>query len=183
MSDIFKPFTVKPDNIKAVIIGHNSKPQPGKATGLAFSLKPTEDPRDVPRVFNMLVALKLEGMDVSLTNEDLTPWLKEGVFLLNAALTVRQEKVGSHQASWRDFTRLAVEYVNLASKPSPWIALGDCAQGAANFINKKKHYIRMKGYPSPIGGKEKNEFIGGNYFHCANDFLIKKETFSNCLAN
>ena len=174
MPDVFKAFTVKPGDIRAIIIGQDPTPQAGKATGLAFSLKPTEDPRDVQSVINMLVELKLEGIDVSLTNGDLTPWLKEGVFLFNAALTVRQDDAGSHLNLWVEFTRLVVEYVNMVSKPSAWIFWGTHAQGAARLIDEKKHYIRKGGHPSPTGGG-RSEFFGGNYFHCANDFLAKNK--------
>ena len=172
MPDMFKAFTVSPDKIKAVIIGQDPTPQPGKATGLAFSLKPTEDPRGVPSVFNMLVELKLEGMAVSLTNGDLSPWLNEGVLLLNAALTVRQGYPASQQKYWKLFTRMVVGYISHASQPSAWILWGAHARDASGLIDKRKHYIKIGGHPSPIGGR-KNEFIGGNYFHCANVFLEK----------
>ena len=158
MTDMFKAFTVSPDRIKAIIIGQDPTPQAGKATGLAFSLKPTEDPRDVPSVINMLVELKLEGMPVSLTNGDLTPWLKEGVLLLNAALTVIQGKAGSHQNYWSEFTRMLVEHLNdpkiKACQPSAWILWGGHANAYSGNIDKKKHYVKLGGHPSPIGGRK-----------------------------
>ena len=174
MPNMFKAFTVSPDRVKAVILGQDPTPQANKATGLAFSLKPGEDPRTVPSVFNMLIELKLEGMTVSLTNGDLTPWLNEGVLLLNAALTVIQGSAGSHQNFWKEFTEMVVKYVSKVSQPSAWILWGTHAQGAKNLIAQSKHYIKLGGHPSPIGGRP-NEFIGGNYFHCANQFLIAKE--------
>jgi len=171
MPHMFKAFTVTPDKIKAVIIGQDPTPQPGKATGLAFSLKPNEDPRGVPSVFNMIVELKLEGMAVSLTNGDLSPWLNEGVLLLNAALTVIQGEAGSHQKYWRQFTRKVVAYISYASQPSAWMLWGDQAKKTAqSLIDRNKHYIRIGGHPSPLGG---NNFFGRNYFHCANAFLVK----------
>lgn len=170
MPNMFKAFTVSPDKIKAIIIGQDPTPQQGKATGLAFSLKPEEDPRTVPSVFNVLVELKLEGMAVSLTNGDLTPWVGQGVLLLNAALTVKQGSAGSHSQYWRLFTKLLVEYISKESPPSAWILWGNDAKGATQFIDKEKHYIRAGGHPSPMGGQ--NKFLGGNYFHCANQFLI-----------
>ena len=88
MIDIFKAFKVPLSKVKVVILGQDPTPQPNKATGMAFSLKSSEAPINVPSVFNMLVELKLEGMDVDLSNGDLTPWLEQGVLLLNSALTI-----------------------------------------------------------------------------------------------
>lgn len=88
LSEVFKAFMVKPEKIKAVILGQDPTSQAGKATGLAFSLLASQDPWEVPSVLKMLVELKLEGFQVSLSNEDLTPWVNQGVMLLNAALTL-----------------------------------------------------------------------------------------------
>ena len=109
LSEVFKAFMVKPDKIKAVILCQDPTPQAGKATGLAFSLLAAQDPREAPSVLKMLVELKLEGFRVSLANGDLTPWINQGVMLLNAALTLRIGEPGekapnSHSKLWEPFT-------------------------------------------------------------------------------
>lgn len=171
MPDMFKAFNVKRDDIKVVIIGQDPTPQANKATGWAFSLKPGENPRTVPSVLNMLVELKWEGMNVGLLNGDLTPWLSQGVFLLNAALTVRRGQAGSHQVLWPDFTKLLLEYISKASPPSAFILWGKEAQQFARVIQKSENYIKAGGHPSPMGAVK---FFGGNYFHCANEFLASR---------
>ncbi|XP_078354420.1 uracil-DNA glycosylase-like [Oculina patagonica] len=117
MPNMFRAFTVPLDKVRVVIIGQDPVPEAGQATGPAFSLKTGQDPRkSVPTVFNMLVELKVEGVDVDLSNGDLTPWVDQGVLLLNAALTVKQGPskymAGSHQYLWIDFTQLLVEYIS-----------------------------------------------------------------------
>lgn len=109
ISEVFKAFMVKPEKIKSVILGQDPTPQAGKATGLAFSLLAGQDPREAPTVLKMLVELKLEGFRVSLANRDLTPWINQGVMLLNAALTLRIGEPGekapnSHSKLWEPFT-------------------------------------------------------------------------------
>ena len=170
MPDMFRAFNVRLDGIKAIILGQDPTPQAGKATGLAFSLKPYEDPSTVPSVFNILVELKWEGMNVGLTNGDLTPWLGQGVLLLNSALTINQGAIGSHQAIWRKFTELLVNHISKNAQPSAWILWGKEAEKAALHIDKKRHYIKTGGHPSPLAA---TGFFGGNYFTCANDFLGK----------
>ena len=167
MPDMFKAFNVPLDKVKAIILGQDPTPQAGKATGLAFSLKPGVDPTDVPSVENMLVELKWEGMNVGLTNGDLTPWLGQGVLLLNSALTINiGQGIGSHQALWRPFTELLVKFVSKNAQPSAWILWGNEAKKIVQLIDPKKHYIKVGAHPRAAAG-----FFGGNYFACTNLFL------------
>ncbi|KAL9951759.1 hypothetical protein ACROYT_G044483 [Oculina patagonica] len=182
MPFMFRAFTVPRDHVKVVIIGQDPVPEANQATGLAFSLKPTKDPRNgVPTVFNMLVELKLEGMNVDLSNGDLTPWMKEGVLLLNAALTVRQgpssHMARSHQDLWNDFTRLLIHHISEKGQPTAWILWGNEAKALSkvhHLIDTKRHYIKAGGHPSTSGKNACIRFFGRNYFKCANQFLVKK---------
>ncbi|KAL9951752.1 hypothetical protein ACROYT_G044476 [Oculina patagonica] len=176
MPDIFNAFqNIGLADVKVVILGQDPTPQPNQATGMAFSLKPGVDPSTVPSVHNMLVELKLEGVDVDLTNGDLTPWRDQGVLLLNAALTVIQGgKTGVHQRLWAEFTKLLIQYINKESPPSAWILWGRQAQKFAKLIKTNKHYIKAGNHPSPRSQTNEARFFGGNYFRCANEFLGTK---------
>jgi len=181
MPNVFKALTVSLNDIKAVIIGQDPTPQKGMATGLAFSLDPDKDPRTVPTVFNILVELKLEGHVVSLTNGDLSPWLGQGVLLLNAALTIPQGgNPGDHLSIWLPFTEHLVQYISKnALHSSAWIIWGGKAADRIEIkIDKSQkkdktyHYIYNKGYhPSPWASVKNNEFFGYNHFNCVNQFL------------
>ena len=172
MPYVFNAFKVSPNEVKAVILGQDPTPQAGKATGLAFSLKPGVDPREVPSVFNMLVELKWEGFPVGLSNGDLTSWIGQGVLLLNSALTVRQGNVNqanSHKAIWAKFTESLVRFINRVCDPTAWLVWGAEAKKFAEYVNDKKHMIKAGAHPRYTTG-----FYGRNYFHCANDFLLSK---------
>lgn len=170
MPDVFNAFKVSHNKVKAVILGQDPTPQAGKATGLAFSLNPDVDPSEVPSVFNMLVELKWEGFPVGLSNGDLTPWLDQGVLLLNSALTVRQGQANSHEAIWAEFTKSLVDYVNKACDSTAWLLWGNKAKNFAYYINPTKHLIKAGAHPRFTTG-----FYGRNYFHCANEFLQSKK--------
>ena len=118
----------------------------------------------------MLIELGWEGMNVGLTNGDLTPWLGQGVLLLNTALTVRQGDAGSHLAFWQGFTELLVKFLSANAQPTAWLLWGNRARSAAQIIDQSKHYIKEGGHPSPQAA---TGFFGGNYFKCANDFLVQ----------
>ena len=171
---VFNAFKeIEPLDVKAVILGQDPTPKPGKATGLAFSLWPSEDPRDVPSVFNMLVELKLEGFNASLSNGDVSPWKKQGVMLLNSALTIRlsgDDAGGSHVKVWKPFTKLFLDFMNQIGRESAFILWGEKAKEVCKMVDRSKHYCQEGGHPSPRAGIQ-NAFFGGNYFKCANDFL------------
>lgn len=170
MPDVFNAFKVSPETVRAVILGQDPTPQAGKATGLAFSLNPDVNPSEVPSVFNMLVELKWEGFPVGLSNGDLTPWLDQGVLLLNSALTVRQGRANSHKAIWAKFTKSLVDYLNEACDPTAWLLWGNKAKNFAHYIDQTKHLIKAGAHPRFTTG-----FYGRNYFQCANEFLQSKK--------
>ena len=183
-SGSFVPYPVEGrDGVKVVIIGQDPVPEANQATGLAFSLKPGVNPRDsVPTVLNMLVELKWEGMNVGLSNGDLSDWVDRGVLLLNSALTVRQgtskDMAGSHLGYWEVFTRSLVKHISDKGKPTAWILWGKEAKELAskyNLIDMKKHFIKAGGHPSPQGKSAGIRFFGRNYFHCANEFLVQEK--------
>ena len=165
---------VSPDEIRVVILGQDPTPQAGRATGLAFSVA---DPMSVGTVRNVLLEVALEGWNVNIFNGDLTNWAKQGVLLLNTALTVKQGQAGSHIKFnwWGQFSAFLIEYISDRAGPSVWILWGREAQSFQRFINDKKHYIINGGHPSPLGGIRTNTFFGGSYFKCANQFLINKK--------
>ena len=179
---------VAPDKIKVVILGQDPTPQPGKATGLAFSLQPTEDAREVATVFNVLMELKLEGFHTNLKNGDLTPWVAQGVFLLNSALTVPHSQAGAHLSLWKPFMRLLITYISEKASSSAWMVWGKLAveilkpkknKPVYNGVDTKKHYQIIGNHPSAAYAAYVY-FLGGDYFKCANTFLtkVKRDTIN-----
>jgi uracil-DNA glycosylase len=87
-----------PDAVKVVLLGQDPYPTRGHANGLAFSyLGPGPLPRSLGNIYKELVT----DLGVVLPRDgDLTRWAKQGVLLLNTALTVRAGagQAGSHLA-------------------------------------------------------------------------------------
>lgn len=172
---MFNAFQMSPKDVKVVILGQDPTPQPNQATGMAFSLKPGVEPSTVPSVLNILVELKWEGVNVDLSNGDLTPWRDQGVLLLNAALTVMQGQAGSHQRLWARFAKLLIQFLDKSILSSAWILWGGQAQKFGGLIETRKHYIKIGFHPSPRSQIKEAGFFGGNYFRCANEFLRSKQ--------
>ena len=170
---IFRAFNmVPPDKVKAIIMGQDPAPQPGLATGLSFSLDPSVHPRLVQSVLRVILEARNEGYCVNATQGVLIKWARQGVLLLNTALTLVEKKIGSHIKLWREFSREMMKFINEKTNPSVWILWGSKAKVLKSKIDKNKHYIVEGGHPSPRAPAEK--FFCQNYFSCANEWLCKK---------
>ena len=87
--NIFRVFEIKPQDIKVVILGQDPYYNPGQAMGLAFSVNPeTKTPKSLINIFKELKS----DLGIERTNPDLTDWHKQGVFLLNTALSVPEKE-------------------------------------------------------------------------------------------
>ena len=169
---------VKPEDVKVVILGQDPTPQKDLATGVAFH---TEKPRFVPTVLRMFLEVAFEGFPVDLDGGDVTRWARQGVLLLNAALTCPhnppkdvkdKDKYKRHLNIWRDFTISLIRYIGgETAEPSVWLLWGRTAEGFSDHINKKHHIIKGR-HPSPMGTAMHGDwFFGNNYFNNANQFL------------
>lgn len=139
---IFRAFhMVPPDKVKAIIMGQDPAPQPGLATGLSFSLDSSVHPRKVQSVLRVILEARNEGYCVNPSVGGLESWAKQGVFLLNTALTLIQNQIGSHIPIWKTFSREIMKYMNDNTNPSVWILWGSKAEALKNKIDQSKHCI------------------------------------------
>ena len=100
----FRAFElVAPQDVRLLIIGQDPYPRPGDATGLAFcSLKGIP-----PSMRNVYKAFETHLPGFARPKiADLEPWARQGVLLLNTALTVRLGEIGSHmKVGWQAWTQ------------------------------------------------------------------------------
>lgn len=101
--DVFRALELTPPGeTKAVIVGQDPYPSMGQAHGLCFSVRRGFKP--LPRSLRIILR-ELQGDGFRASDDgNLEPWAREGVLLLNTALTVREGKPGSHSVRWRSFT-------------------------------------------------------------------------------
>lgn len=156
------------EKLKVVIIGQDPYINEGEAMGLSFSV-----PHGIklpPSLKNILKELTRSLKIIITKNKgDLTEWSKQGVLLLNKALTVRQHKSNSHRKIWVKFTEYIINYISNNLKNIVFILWGNNAMALKPLIDNKKHYILSCGHPSPLN--RKRDFIGSNHFVDANKYL------------
>ncbi|CAG8671512.1 7915_t:CDS:2, partial [Paraglomus occultum] len=87
-------------------------------------------------------------------------WAKNGVLLLNAALTVRAHDAGSHsKKGWEEFTDAAINYLNEKKSGLVFILWGGHAHKKGKRIDKQKHLVLKAPHPSPLSAR-------GGFFEC-----------------
>ena len=112
MYDIFNCFKFTPlDNVKVVILGQDPYHNEGQAHGLCFSVQDGIEPP--PSLVNIYKELHDDlGCPIPRSG-NLTKWAKQGVLLLNTALTVRVHMANSHKnCGWTWFTDSVISLIS-----------------------------------------------------------------------
>ena len=155
-------------DVKAVILGQDPYHGPNQAHGLAFSVKPGV--RIPPSLLNMYKELRTDIGCYMPNNGYLEKWARQGVLLLNTALTVRQAEANSHKKiGWEIFTDHIIELLNEREDPVVFILWGNNAISKEKLITNKNHYIIKSVHPSPLSASR--GFFGSKPFSKTNDFL------------
>ena len=149
------------DKVKVVIIGQDPYHGEGQAHGLSFSV-----PDGIPLPPSLQNIYKELGADLGKNHSpsgNLEHWVKEGVLLLNATLTVRAHQAASHQnKGWEQFTDAIIHHLADSKENLVFILWGNYAQRKGAFINTQKHLVIKSAHPSPLSAH--NGFFGSQPF-------------------
>ncbi|MFL0681643.1 MAG: uracil-DNA glycosylase [Algoriphagus aquaeductus] len=171
--EIFNAFWHCPiPAVKVVILGQDPYHGINQAHGLSFSVKPGIP--FPPSLLNIFKEIKRDlGLDMP-PNGDLTRWADQGVFLLNATLTVRANQAGSHQnRGWETFTDEVIKCINRDRSGVVFMLWGAYAQKKADLIDPVKHLVLKAPHPSPLSAHR--GFLGCGHFSKANAYLKQNQ--------
>ena len=168
---VFAALALTPlDTVRAVILGQDPYPTPGHANGLAFSYV---GPPPLPRSLVNIYRERLEDLSAPVPPDgDLTRWAKQGVLLLNTALTVREgaSKAGSHLAlGWGAVTDSVIAAVSRERPHVAFLLWGVPAQAKRPLIDESRHLVIASAHPSPLSARR--GFFGSKPFSGANAWL------------
>jgi len=159
------------DAVKVVILGQDPYHGPGQAHGLSFSV-----PRGVRPTPSLVNIFKELSADLGLARPghgNLEHWAREGVLLLNNALTVEEGRAGSHQnLGWEAITDAAVAAVAARTEPCVFLLWGSHARKKAERVPDlaaSHHLVLTAPHPSPLSAH--SGFLGCRHFSQANAFL------------
>ena len=170
-SQIFNAFDFCPiNNLKVVIIGQDPYHGPGQANGLCFSVnKGITHP---PSLINIFKEIEVDlGLKFENNKGDLSKWAQQGVMLLNATLTVKQDLAGSHQnKGWEVFTNKVIEVISNETNNTVFLLWGSFAKQKKKLIDMKKHKVLESGHPSPLSAN-RGYWFGNKHFSKCNEYL------------
>jgi uracil-DNA glycosylase len=171
-NDVFNALNLTPlSAVKVVILGQDPYPTPGDAHGLAFSYKGKGHlPASLKNIFKeMALDLNIPMPKIG----DLTSWAKQGVLLLNKALTTEAGLAGAHlKWGWQELVNEVVAAVSAHQPHVVFLLWGASARACAGLINPEKHLILESGHPSPLN--RLGDFAGTRPFSRTNEWLTQK---------
>jgi uracil-DNA glycosylase len=168
-SQIFAAFECAPfHKVKVVIIGQDPYHGPGQAHGLCFSVPDgVAKPPSLQNIFKEIhddLGHEIPGKG------NLSGWARQGVLLLNASLTVRANRAGSHQnKGWERFTDAVIKTLSDEKEGLVFLLWGNFAIAKASLIDQGKHHILTAAHPSPFSAHK--GFFGCRHFSMTNEIL------------
>jgi uracil-DNA glycosylase len=167
------------EQVRVVILGLDPYPTPGQATGLAFSVPRSDAPLPIG-LRSIRAAMANDGYPPP-QHGDLTGWTKQGVLLLNRALTFeRNQKSGAHLGIWQGFTDEVIRVLNERDKRVVFVLWGNAAQKVEPLITQKQHRVVTAPHPSSRG-EHRRRFQTARTFRKVNRLLDTSIDWSGSL--
>lgn len=160
-SQTFNAFLLTPlDQVSCVILGQDPYHGPGQAMGLSFSVpQGVTVPPSLKRIFKE--QYDDVGVPIS-TSGDLTPWARDqSVMMLNAVLSVRAHRAGSHaRRGWETFTDHVLSVISEQREGVAFLLWGNYARAKRALIDADRHLVLEAPHPSPLA----QGFLGCKHF-------------------
>ena len=169
---VFRVFDLALEDIKVVILGQDPYHNPNQACGLSFSVN---DGVPLPKsLINIYKELHDDlGIKPAKTG-NLESWFNQGVFLLNAVLTVEKNSPASHsKMGWENFTDYIIENISEKNENVIFVLWGTYARSKNKLIDSAKHKIIESAHPSPLSAYR--GFFGSKVFSQINNYLAEND--------
>lgn len=166
---MFNAFDSTPfKQVKIVILGQDPYHNPGQAMGLSFSVpQGIKIPPSLRNIYKELVT------DIGINmpqHGDLSSWANQGIFLLNAMLSVEKKQPSSHKNfGWQHFTDAAIHTLSEKREHLVFMLWGAFAGRKRVLIDTQKHLVLTSAHPSPFSAHR--GFLGNQHFSQANTYL------------
>lgn len=148
--DIFKAFHICPyDKLKIIFLGQDPYPQKGVATGILFG-----NAEGTAVLSPSLEVIKEACIDYTVPHGviqfdvTLESWARQGILMINSALTVRQDTPNSHTMVWRSFIAKLLSNLNKAETGLIYVLFGEQAKTFSPYINRKYNHILEVKHPA-----------------------------------
>lgn len=151
-SDVFKAFRLCPlKDLKIVMLFQDPYPQKGVATGIALANNSKILESNLSSSLKIIkeAVINFEVPHYCITfDQTLESWAKQGILMLNSALTVEMNRVGSHVMLWRPFISKLLNTLSNYDTGIVYVLFGRQAQTFKPYINSKFNYIIKIEHPA-----------------------------------
>ena len=168
---IFNAFNLcKIENLKVIIVAQDPYHNPQEAMGLAFSVpQGVRIPPSLKNIFKELIDDINSNILVN-RSSDLSDWARQGVLLLNSALTVEKNRPVSHaKIGWQGFINGVIKIINLRFNHCVFMLWGNHAKALSPLIDPNSHLILQTCHPSPLAS---GALFGSLHFSKCNECLL-----------
>ena len=152
LKNVFKAFELcSYYECKAVFTGQDPYPQKSIATGLLFgnSKNTSEDKLSPSLKVIKEAAINYEIPHYGLKFDNtLEAWAKQGILMINSALTCEVNRVGSHVMLWRPFISRFLKKMSTQNNGIIYVLFGKQAQTLSPYINNNTNHIMEIEHPS-----------------------------------
>ena len=151
--NVFRSFKLTDyHNLKVVILGMDPYAN-SKANGLSFanSLDSGAISPSLRKIKEVIEDEYYQGLNLHIDvefDQTLESWAKQGVLLINTALTVEEGKAGSHFKYWEQFTQFLLQRLSEFDSGVIYCLWGKNAQEYTQYINTDTNYVLHAEHPS-----------------------------------
>lgn len=148
IKDVFKAFKLCPYNkCRVIFVSQDPYPQRGVAQGVLFG-NSSDTPEDKlspslqiikESVINFEISHNLITFDPSLES-----WAKQGILMINSALTTEVGKIGVHMMKWRPFMIAFLKQMSMINPGIIYVLFGSQAQILEPYINKNNYVLKIE---------------------------------------
>lgn len=159
MDKVFKAFELcSLHDCRVVFLGQDPYPQKGVATGICFG-NSKETPEE--KLSPSLQVVKESAINFEIPHnlitfdQTLESWAKQGILMLNSALTCEVNRVGSHAMQWRPFISKLLRNLSNNYFGVVYVLFGREAQTFEPYINSKLNDIIKIEHPAYFARQKK----------------------------
>lgn len=151
-ANVFKAFTLcSLHGCKVVFVGQDPYPQKGVATGILFG-NSKDTPED--KLSPSLNVIKEASVNFEIPHQELEfdntleSWARQGILMINSALTCEVNNISSHTLKWRQFIINLLKNMSTKESGIIYVLFGRQAQSFKTYIDTKYNDIIEIEHPS-----------------------------------
>ena len=177
-NNIFNCFTIcNLSDLKVVILGMSPYPQLNKATGIAFGNKRETLDEDLSPSLQIIKESVINyeiPQNSVIFDPSFEDWEKQGVLMLNCALTCKVGLPSSHLGLWRPFISKLIYNMSRYMTACVYVLFGEEAKTFEPYISQYNYIIKEK-HPSYYARNHKK--LRYNLWDEINSYLNNKIQF------